>query len=322
MRRYPLAPLSDAMVGIDREVKPVPISIREKLKSRKGASLIFALLAFLVCAVVGTVVISAASASGGRVKDMAAVDQRYYAVMSAAQLFKEELNNQTFTVERVYENKVTTRTRHTKNPDGSVTSGTPEEIPPAGQKYTIKAALPAVAPAEPAQQPVTGTMAGTSLLTDAALHYVLGDSIDNANWDVDSANFVLLQQAFNESAHMLQSWNLTVSAAEADGSTVDDLTVRVTAEMKADGSIEFTFVNAVLQDDLTSVAAADPFTVKFTLKASVRDNSGRPDTKVNSVSTVDGSADTGVYTETIERTTTKTKTTVITWTASEIKKVA
>lgn len=60
--------------------------IRNKLRSSRGASITYALLIFLVCAVVSAVVIVAATTSSGRMSELAAMDQRYYAVNSAAEL--------------------------------------------------------------------------------------------------------------------------------------------------------------------------------------------------------------------------------------------
>ena len=60
--------------------------IRTKLRSRRGASITFALLLFLVCAVVSSVVVVAGSAAAGRMSQMTTMDQRYYAVTSAAEL--------------------------------------------------------------------------------------------------------------------------------------------------------------------------------------------------------------------------------------------
>ena len=63
-----------------------------KLRSRRGASITFALLLFLVCAVVSSVVIVAGTTSAGRMGDTAKTDQRYYAVMSAAELLRREID--------------------------------------------------------------------------------------------------------------------------------------------------------------------------------------------------------------------------------------
>jgi hypothetical protein len=79
----------------------------KKLRSRKGASITFALLAFLVCAVISAVLLASASAAAGRVSGLAESDQRYYAVTSAAQLFCDGLQNQEITIERLHETKET-----------------------------------------------------------------------------------------------------------------------------------------------------------------------------------------------------------------------
>ncbi len=77
------------------------MAVHNKICSRKGASITFALLAFLVCAVIGAVVLSAAITTSGRASGIAEMDQRYYAVSSAAQLFRDALDDQEFTVERI-----------------------------------------------------------------------------------------------------------------------------------------------------------------------------------------------------------------------------
>lgn len=64
-------------------------AIKNKIRSRRGASLTFALLLFLVCAVVGSVVLVAGTAASGRMSQIAEMDQRYYSVNSAARLLIE-----------------------------------------------------------------------------------------------------------------------------------------------------------------------------------------------------------------------------------------
>jgi len=73
-------------------------AMKNKIKSQKGASITFALLLFLVCAVISSVVIVAATAVGGRASQMAELDQRYYAVNSAAELLRDVLEEQSMTV--------------------------------------------------------------------------------------------------------------------------------------------------------------------------------------------------------------------------------
>ena len=82
-------------------------TIKKKLNSQRGASLTFALLLFLVCAVVGSVVLVAGTAASGRLAGLADYEQRFYAVNSAAELLAEEITAGKTTV---------TMTRTTKTP--------------------------------------------------------------------------------------------------------------------------------------------------------------------------------------------------------------
>lgn len=70
----------------------------QKLRSQDGASLIISLTLFLVCAVISSVVIVAATAVGGRASQLPEMDQRYYAVSSAAELIRDLVEEQTITV--------------------------------------------------------------------------------------------------------------------------------------------------------------------------------------------------------------------------------
>lgn len=81
-------------------------AIRNKLKTQKGASITFALLLFLVCAVISSVVIVAATTAAGRMSQLPQMDQRYYAVTSAANLLRKEIDDKRVTVE--YDKKTKT----------------------------------------------------------------------------------------------------------------------------------------------------------------------------------------------------------------------
>lgn len=65
--------------------------LKQKLKSQTGASITFALLLFLVCAVVGSAVLVAGTAAAGRMSKIAETDRRYYAVNSAARLLADTI---------------------------------------------------------------------------------------------------------------------------------------------------------------------------------------------------------------------------------------
>lgn len=73
-------------------------AIKNKIRSRKGASITFALLIFLVCAIISGVVIVAGSTAAGRMSQIAQSDQRYYAVTSAAGLLRDEIDGMRVTV--------------------------------------------------------------------------------------------------------------------------------------------------------------------------------------------------------------------------------
>ncbi len=69
----------------------------QKLNSRRGASILFAILIFMMCILAGTAALTAASANSGRYAHMKADQQRYLSVASAAQLLTEEFTRNSFT---------------------------------------------------------------------------------------------------------------------------------------------------------------------------------------------------------------------------------
>lgn len=72
--------------------------IVNKVRSQTGASIIFALLIFLVCAVVGSAVLTAGTAAAGRMSRAAEMDQRYYSVNSAARLLIDQIDGKSVTI--------------------------------------------------------------------------------------------------------------------------------------------------------------------------------------------------------------------------------
>lgn len=71
--------------------------VTEKLKSRAGASLLFAILAFLLCVLAGTAALTAAAANSGRYTHLEAEQQAYLAVSSAVKLMRNQLAKNNFT---------------------------------------------------------------------------------------------------------------------------------------------------------------------------------------------------------------------------------
>ena len=66
--------------------------ILKKLRSNEGASLTFAIMLFLVCAVIGSIVLTAGTIASGRLAEKAEMDQRYYNVTSVAEFLKDTLD--------------------------------------------------------------------------------------------------------------------------------------------------------------------------------------------------------------------------------------
>lgn len=94
--------------------------VQRKLHDRSGATLTVALLFFIMCAATGSVILAAATTSTGRLAELQASDQNYYAVVSAAKLLRDEIDGQTIGVKQT-ETKTTTVTTSTDN------GGTPDD---------------------------------------------------------------------------------------------------------------------------------------------------------------------------------------------------
>lgn len=95
-------------------------AVQRKLQDRSGATLTVALLFFIMCAAAGSVILAAATTSTGRLSELQASDQNYYAVVSAAKLIRDEIDGQTIGVKQT-ETKTTTVTTKTDN------GGTPDD---------------------------------------------------------------------------------------------------------------------------------------------------------------------------------------------------
>lgn len=76
-----------------------------KVKSNSGASMLFALLVFMLCVLAGTAALTAAAANSGRYTHMEAEQQDYLSVASAARVVKDKLVGSTFTASFTGENR-------------------------------------------------------------------------------------------------------------------------------------------------------------------------------------------------------------------------
>lgn len=184
--------------------------LKKKLRSSKGASITFALLLFLVCAVIGSVVLAAGTASSGRFSKLAESDARYYSVTSAAALLKDEINGRSF--KKVY----TETERYTEDID-------PHGTPVAGTKSVIF--------------PTEGEDKGTTeYLGFGGYEY----KPDNPPSTIDR----LLYQAvlnYGESSDIEYDYQLNLDPAPETSSASQSVAVKET--VSTNGSVTFTISN-------------------------------------------------------------------------------
>ena len=74
----------------------------KKCTSTSGASLLLALLFLLLCGLTGSVVLTAASVSSGRLSNLKKNEQSYYTVSSAAKLLKKEITGEKYSRYQVF----------------------------------------------------------------------------------------------------------------------------------------------------------------------------------------------------------------------------
>ena len=94
-------------------------AVQRKLQDRSGATLTVALLFFIMCAAAGSVILAAATTSTGRLSELQASDQNYYAVVSAAKLIRDEIDGETISVGQTETTTVTTTQTEKKETDAS-----------------------------------------------------------------------------------------------------------------------------------------------------------------------------------------------------------
>ncbi len=75
-------------------------SLRQKLHSPAGVSMLIALLFFLVCLTVGSLILTAATANASKTRGRYAREQDYLALASAARLLQEVFGQHTYTAGR------------------------------------------------------------------------------------------------------------------------------------------------------------------------------------------------------------------------------
>ena len=288
-----------------------------KLRSREGASLTFALLAFLVCAVISAVLLASASAAAGRVSKLAETDQRYYAVTSAAQLFCDKLDGQQFTIERkkVKKHTVVTAYPTSTNDAGEEITSTTVISDREDNDYYLKVTIPGKAtPTEIDDVTIleadTATMIAnarkTSFLTDATLTYILGKQANLTVVTAYARNPRLdISDWRDTDTDPDPSWDIDVAV---DG--LADLAVTATAKMTNNGTVTVEFKNK-------EATEKNPFKILVTLTLEVdKVDKGEETMTTHQPTTTWGTNESTTVTETDY-----VKNTKITWKVSDVIKV-
>ena len=245
-----------------------------KIKSSRGASLSIALFLFLICSVLGAVLLTAATTASGRLADLAEMDQRYYAVTSAAELLAKELTKEPVTITQ-------TKTVHRKV-ETSGPADDPETV--IYNVVTYKTNVNGNNLCSPKDvkltaddiEPTSSESDGTrpdgemSFLTARAFELMFGDKECNTEEALDYSfkNSVFIG---DQSAK-----NFDMAFSSADGSlAVDHLAVNASCQMMRSGVLVLTVKNKT----------GEPYKLKLTLTPKFTENKSSKGTWEESVIT-------------------------------------
>ena len=226
-------------------------SMIRKLHCNRGMSVLFSLLILLVCGVVASVVLAAATSSAGRLSDVADGDRRYYSVTSAAELLHEVLCEESgVTVEQI-RTDVTTRVSTTAS------NGTETVTDTTDTSYSVRMDGAELLEGMPA-----------TLLQKLALGMVF----DGGDWSGEGAQ----QRAWEEALYgqsKTESFALRLRVGDSDDELLSALSVQVQVTREKSGlltlvvsnlgddsvySIRMTLMPAVEQENTAHTREEDP----------------------------------------------------------------
>ena len=142
--------------------------LKQKLKSQRGASITFALLLFMVCAVVGSVVLTAGTAAAGRMSELAKMDQRYYSVTSAAQLLRDTMDGKQVSV-----------TQKTVTENGTIITPPSPEVDPEVESPILKASALQLINETAEDITMAWNLTGSSDIQNAALNVKIEEALSS-----------------------------------------------------------------------------------------------------------------------------------------------
>lgn len=103
-------------------------ALRKKLASRRGASILMALLFLLLCMMVGTSVLMAAASNAGKIRSNQEEQQKYLTLSSALTLLCDELEDMEYVGQYYYGCIQVFRRVYTYDEDGNVTGYIEEDV--------------------------------------------------------------------------------------------------------------------------------------------------------------------------------------------------
>lgn len=272
-------------------------AVQRKLQDRSGATLTVALLFFIMCAAAGSVILAAATTSTGRLAELQASDQNYYAVVSAAKLIRDEIDGETIGVKQT-EMKTTTVTTKTDNggtpddtsddtiveetkitytySDPTFVYGTKDEhtnklefVDATGDKVYLLDALTCTSKNEAgAAQKRTGSLTNVHKTTNGSDSFVAKDELYGKTYS--DAQDVFTSPLMNGTDHVYtDSFNLNVSGNTSGGDDLSALKVNVRIVMNAQGAI-----TAYLKND-DAITSGNKYRLMLTVDA--REGSAQSD---------------------------------------------
>ena len=271
--------------------------IHNVLRSRTGASITFALLLFLVCSVVGVLVLTAGTTAAGRTSNLAKMDQRYYSVTSAAKLISSELAKETVTVNR---ERITT-----------IQVTTPYTVSQIEEGGVSKTVVTAGMPSDPIENKEYSTVISSGDETTEV--NITGNDIPDMTFLKERVAVLLFgsecntDEAMNASLKAGHSHSGIFTVVHTAGSVdTGSLSVRCRYVVKSDGTIVLTLTNN----------SDEHYFLRVTLRPTIKESQEeKSEEKTERFATATG------YDESETKTTTLTKASEISWEIWRVEKV-
>lgn len=223
------------MISEIKELNKLHKRFIRKLRSDNGASLSMALLLFLICAAIGAIVLTAATASAGRLSSLAEMEQRYYSVSSAVELLENKLCKTPI--------EVNVKREVTVKDDLTYGGSSTEYVFTVNGKNVL--------------EKEDETKMIDSFLSFRAMHFVFDDYLDGANpSDSDKDN------AFRNRQSDAEYGTFYIRHEKGQNETENQLDVTVDWVLKTDGTIELKVSDGPVNNKYTLVLTLIPTVVE------------------------------------------------------------